>query len=325
MHYYNKPVFQGLDPKKLSQQIFEQKLTNKIPEIVSGKVRDIINLKNELLIITTDRLSAFDKVLTTIPFKGQILNQLSVFWFNKTRTIIKNHFIKELTPRSIIAKKCQVFPYEFIIRGYLTGSAYREYNQTGTISQQKIDSGLRFNQKFSKPIFTPQTKAVNGQHDISVSKDFILKDKILSPILLNQIEQISLKLFNLGSHHVAQQGLILVDTKYEFGLSDNELYLVDEIHTPDSSRFWYADSYQKLFEQGRKQRKLDKEYIRQWLMERNYMGDGQPPEIPDVIKEELTTKYLEAYKLITGSALIMSETSYETEIDTYVTEIALKT
>ena len=152
----------------------------------------------------------------------------------------------------------------------------------------------------------------------------LLKDKIITPEILAKIERISFELYNLGLEYLEKQGLILVDTKYEFGIFDNELYLVDEIHTPDSSRFWYVDSYQELFNMGRKQKKLDKEYIRQWLMEKNYMGDGPPPTIPDNIKQELTNRYLKAYKLITGSEFSIIETPYQTEIDTYATQIALK-
>ena len=266
-----------------------------------GKVRDVYDLGDKLLIITTDRISAFDVVLTTIPFKGEILNNLSYFWFEKTKDIIDNHIIELIHPNAVLVKKCRILPIEIIVRGYLTGGGYREYTERGEISGLKLPKGLKKNVKFDKPILTPTTKASEG-HDIPISVEEIIKQNIIPKDLMEKIEVTAIKLFEKGQEIVNKNNLILVDTKYEFGLSDNgELIIADEIHTADSSRYWYLDSYSSLFDEGKEQKSLDKEYLRQWLMDNNFKGEGTPPVIPLEIKTEVIKRYITAYNCITGS------------------------
>jgi len=281
----------------------ELDLPNSIP-VVRGKVRDIFDIGNYLLIVTTDRISAFDRVLSTIPYKGEVLNRISLFWFKNTKDIINNHIAEEVTPRSVLVRKCQVIPIEVVVRGYLTGSAWRDYKSGKTVSGIQLGREMTFNEKFHEPIVTPSTKSERGIHDEPVSETVILERGIVSQKLWKQIKDTALKLFARGTDIAAENGLILVDTKYEFGLLDNELVLIDEIHTPDSSRYWYTDTYEKLFKAGEKQNKLDKEYLRQWLMELGFMGDGRIPAIPDEIKAEVAWRYIKAYETITGEEFI---------------------
>jgi len=272
-----------------------------IGEKYKGKVRDVYDLEENLLIIATDRISAFDKVIGTIPFKGEILTNLSVFWFDKTKDIIKNHLIKQIHPNAILVKKCRIIPLEIIVRGYLTGGGWREYSKTGKISGIQLPKNLKKDVKFDTPILTPTTKAKSG-HDEPISKDEIVKNKITSKELINEIEKISIKLFQRGMDIASKNNLILVDTKYEFGLiPDNSLILADEIHTSDSSRYWFLDSYKELFDAEKEQKMLDKEYFRQWLLSNNYSGEGEAPKIPFEVKLNLCEKYLLAYEYISGN------------------------
>lgn len=281
----------------------ELDLSGSIP-VVRGKVRDIFDIGNYLLIVTTDRISAFDRVLSTIPYKGEVLNRISLFWFKNTKDIINNHIAEEVTPRSVLVRKCQVIPIEVVVRGYLTGSAWRDYKAGKTVSGITLKDGMAFNEEFGEPLITPSTKSERGIHDEAVSEEAILERGIVSQKLWKQIKDTALRLFARGSDIAAENGLILVDTKYEFGLLDNELVLIDEIHTPDSSRYWYADTYEKLFKAGEKQNKLDKEYLRQWLMEQGFMGNGKIPDIPDEIRVEVAWRYIKAYETITGEEFV---------------------
>lgn len=265
-----------------------------------GKVRDIFYLDDELVISTSDRISAFDRILGLVPFKGEILNRLSVFWYQKTSDIVGNHHIATVSPRTILARKCRVIPVEVVVRGYLTGSAWRDYEAGRPISGIELPAGMRFNQKFDEPLITPSTKEVDGLHDRPCSREEILASGVVDEETWSSIEEKAVALYRRGSEILAAQGLILVDTKYEFGLTDDGFLLVDEVHTPDSSRFWYADTYTELFEAGERQRKLDKEYLRQWLMEQGYQGDGRPPVIPPEIFHEVSRRYQTAYETITG-------------------------
>jgi phosphoribosylaminoimidazole-succinocarboxamide synthase len=278
-----------------------------------GKVRDIFYLDDEIVISTSDRISAFDRILGEVPFKGKVLNRLSVFWFEKTSDIIPNHHVATISPRAILAKKCHVIPVEVVVRGYLTGSAWRDYQADRPISGITLPAGMRFNEKFQTPIITPSTKEADGLHDRPCSREEILEAGVVDAETWNAIEEKAIELYNRGLEIVAAQGLILVDTKYEFGLADGELYLVDELHTPDSSRFWYADTYTELFERGEKQRKLDKEYLRQWLMEQGYQGDGRPPKIPDEVFYEVSRRYQQAFEAITGKEFTPQTVSEEAE------------
>jgi len=274
----------------------------------SGKVRDILDLGERLLIITTDRISAFDRVLSTIPCKGEVLNRLSTYWFDETKDIIANHVIQDWTPRSMLVQKGEVVPIEVVVRGYLTGSAWRDYTAGNAVSGIKLPEGMRMNQRFETPLLTPSTKEEQGSHDRPISSDEILRSGIIDRKVWERIQSAALALFKRGSDILEKRGLILVDTKYEFALRGGEVILVDEIHTPDSSRFWFADTYRSLFEAGEDQRKIDKEYLRGWLMERGFMGNGRPPVIPDEVRVETAWRYIQAFQLITGQKF-ESETS----------------
>ena len=260
-----------------------------------------------MLILTTDRISAFDRVLTTIPCKGEVLNRITLYWFEKTSAIINNHVLEQPSPRSQLVKKCQVLPLEVVVRGYLTGSAWRGYQRGEGVSGIPLKEGLRYNERFPELLITPSTKEERGHHDMPISREEIIEQRIVPETLWLQIEEKALELFRLGSKLVEQRGLILVDTKYEFGLSDGKLLLVDEIHTPDSSRYWYADTYEQLFAKGESQRELDKEYLRRWLLERGYSGDGEPPVIPDEVRLEMADRYIRAFEEITGESFTPSE------------------
>lgn len=269
--------------------------------ISRGKVRDVVDLGNELLIATTDRISAFDRVLSTIPCKGEVLNTLSLFWFGKTADIIPNHVVEEVSPRTVRAVKCRVLPVEIVVRGYLTGSAWRDYQKGTSVSGIALPQGMRCNQKFPEPLITPSTKEEKGKHDRPISREEIVSGAVVPRAMWERLEETALALFRRGTETAAARGLILVDTKYEFGLKDGTLRLVDEVHTPDSSRYWYADTYESRFCSGEKQRELDKEYLRQWLLERGFSGDGTPPAIPDDVRIETAWKYVTAWQTITGT------------------------
>ncbi len=266
----------------------------------TGKVRDVYDLGDKLLIITTDRISAFDSVLAEVPFKGEILNNLSLFWFDKTKDIVDNHIIKSVGENGVLVRKCSILPIEIIVRGYLTGGGWREYSQTGMISGVKLPVGLKKDSKLDEPILTPTTKATEG-HDMPISVEEIIKQNIIEKSLMLRIEDIAKRLFKRGQEIVAKNNLILVDTKYEFGLlPDGTLIVADEMHTSDSSRFWYMDTYAELYNAGKEQRMLDKEYLRQYLMSAGYQGDGPKPVIPFDIITGVLERYLGAYKAITG-------------------------
>lgn len=281
--------------------------------LIEGKVREIVDLDSTLIITTSDRISAFDRVLSTIPYKGEVLNRLSLYWFKNTEDIIRNHIISQVSPRTIHVKKCQVLPVEVIVRGYLTGSAWRDYSSGHSVSGLILPSGMKMDQKFDQPILTPSTKADQGDHDEPISSEDIVSKGLVSKELWQQVQNTAFKLFQRGTELTAQRGLILVDTKYEFGLFNGELVIVDEVHTPDSSRFWYCESYKEAFEKGENQKKVDKEYLRQWLMDRGFIGDGIAPEITSSMRVEIALKYIEAYELITGEKFIPSDLTPEAE------------
>ncbi|MCX6734010.1 MAG: phosphoribosylaminoimidazolesuccinocarboxamide synthase [Candidatus Peregrinibacteria bacterium] len=271
-----------------------------------GKVRDNYTSGDKRYLISSDRLSAFDRVICTIPFKGQVLTQMAKFWFEQTKDIIGNHVISYPDPQVCVGVQCTPLPIEMVVRGYITGvtstSAWFNYEKgVRNFCGNVLPEGLKKNQKFDKPILTPSTKAEHGDHDESVSREEILKRTSLTPEQYDFIADASLKLYNRGVEIAAKQGIILVDTKYEFGLTPTgEIVLIDEIHTPDSSRFWFADEYEKRFASGEEQKKIDKEYLREWLAERGFTGDGEIPVIPDEIKVETARRYIEAYELVTG-------------------------
>jgi len=274
-------------------------------ELYRGKVRDNYIKKDKRIIIATDRLSAFDRVITTIPFKGQMLNQVSSFWFEKTKNIVTNHIIDVPDPNVSVVHQCETIPVEIIVRGFLTGSMWRDYNNGKPTSGIMPPKGMKKNQKFNEIIVTPSTKAESG-HDIYLSKEEILKQGMVNQVVYEQMEEAALKLFKFGQKFCEKNGLILVDSKYEFGLKKGELMVIDEIHTQDSSRFWILDTYNKKFEKGDDPDILDKEIFRGWLMETypnifpNIKPDEKIPPISEEIKIELTKRYMRSYKKITG-------------------------
>ncbi|MBI1970032.1 phosphoribosylaminoimidazolesuccinocarboxamide synthase [Candidatus Woesearchaeota archaeon] len=270
-------------------------------ERYQGKVRDVYRQQERMIIITTDRISAFDHVLGTIPFKGQVLNQMAAFWFDKTKHIVRNHVLDNPDPNVMVVEECKAIPIEMVVRGYITGSLWREY-AAGKRQLYGITfkEGLKKDQKFKQSILTPTTKEQYGKHDKPVSREEILREKIVEKHLYEDMEDAALHLFEKGTEIAAKHGLILVDTKYEFGLLDGELVLIDEIHTPDSSRFWHAKSYEQLFNVSMDQQMLDKEFVRQWLIERGFMGEGKPPALTDDLKVAAAQRYIENFELITG-------------------------
>ena len=270
-----------------------------------GKVRDTYRQGDRLFLVTTDRLSAFDHVLTTLPFKGQVLNELATFWFERTRHIVPNHVLEVPDPNVTVARACEPFAIELVVRGYLTGSLWRDYQKgTHTAYGLPFPEGLRKDERFPEVLITPSTKARYGQHDEPISQAELLARGLASARDWARLTEAAKALFAEGQRWAASRGLILVDTKYEFGKVGDELYVIDEIHTPDSSRYWVADEYEGRFAKGEDQRMLDKENIRQWLIrERSFLGQGTPPPIPDEVRVDLAEKYLAAYERITGTAL----------------------
>ena len=270
-------------------------------ERYKGKVRENFYMGDEIIMVTTDRVSAFDHVLGTIPFKGQILTEIANFWFEKTKHIAPNHIISSPDPQVLVARRAETLPVEVIVRGYITGSLWREYEQ-GINGQYGflLPEGLKKDQKFDTPILTPSTKAEYGKHDEPITRDAIVNGLVEESVYA-QAEEYALDLFTAGQEWASKQGLILVDTKYEFGMVDDELIVIDEIHTPDSSRYWIASEYEKRFNEGQSQNMLDKENIRQWLIERGFSGEGTPPVLTDEIRVTLAERYIELYTQLTGN------------------------
>ena len=297
-----------ISEEKLKQQLkYNLDKTNfKIGKKYKGKVRDNYSFDGKRLIITTDRISAFDRVLCTLPFKGQVLNQTAAFWFEKTKNIVQNHLLEVPDPNALLARECKLIPVEMVVRGYLTGitttSAWYNYSRgVRNFCGNILPEGMRKDEKFKKPIITPSTKAEKGLHDESVSAEEVIKRKLVDEKLYRKMEKAALELYNFGNKFVNKNNLILVDTKYEFGIDKNKnLTLIDEMHTPDSSRFWIKDTYDELFSKREEPQKLDKEYVRQFLSKKGFIGEGKVPEIPDEVKIEAARRYIQAYEMITG-------------------------
>jgi len=289
---------------QLDKTLKETNLSS-LGNLYRGKVRDNYIKDSIRIIIATDRLSAFDRVITTIPFKGQMLNQVSSFWFDKTKNIVKNHIINIPDPNVAVVHQCDLIPVEMIIRAYITGTAWRNYLKDIPTSGIKLPKRLKKNQKLDELMITPSTKAESG-HDIYLSKSEIIKRKSVAKDIYEEMEDAAIKLFRFGQKYCEQNGLILVDTKYEFGLKDNELYVIDEIHTQDSSRFWMLESYEDNFKNGEDPEILDKEIFRGWLMETypeifpDISPDQDIPPISSDIKIELAKRYMRSYAKITG-------------------------
>ena len=274
--------------------------------VYKGKVRDVYNINDDYLVmVVSDRLSAFDVVLPKgIPYKGQVLNQIAAKFLDATADIVPNWKIATPDPNVTVGHMCEPFPVEMIVRGYLTGSSWRLYRDGGRdICGVPIPEGMKEHQAFPEPILTPTTKAEQGAHDENITREEILKQGLVTEEDYKELERISLELFKRGSEIAKEMGLILVDTKYEFGKKDGKIYLIDEIHTPDSSRYFYADKYQERFDKGENQKQLSKEFVREWLMENNFQGREEDvlPEIPD--------RYIELYEHITGDKFEKADVS----------------
>ncbi|WP_456324489.1 phosphoribosylaminoimidazolesuccinocarboxamide synthase [Desulfonauticus submarinus] len=284
------------------------------PLFSKGKVRDIYELNDDqLLIITTDRMSAFDVILPDpIPFKGVVLNQLTIFWMNKFSSIVKNHLIEtevkkfpaplqkyaeELEGRSVIVRKTKPLPIECIVRGYITGSGWKDYIKTGKVCGHVLPKDLKKSEKLPNPIFTPSTKAQLGEHDENITLSQA-KAKI-GEVLLNTIEEISLTLYSKAQEYAWDRGIIIADTKFEFGIKDKKIYLIDEVLTPDSSRFWPKETYTP----GKDQPSFDKQYLRDWLTNSGWDKTPPAPKLPPEVIEQTQKKYLQAYEFLTGKTL----------------------
>jgi phosphoribosylaminoimidazole-succinocarboxamide synthase len=282
--------------------------------IYRGKVRDVYNIDDKyLLMVVSDRISAFDVVLPEgIPYKGQVLNQIAARFLDATSDIVPNWKIATPDPTVTIGHICKPYPVEMIVRAYLTGSSWRSYKAGAReICGNPLPDGMKEHQRLPEPIITPTTKAEHGEHDADISRDEIIGQGLIPEKEYDQIEKYTMGVFMRGSKIAAQHGLILVDTKYEFGNKDGQIYLIDEINTPDSSRYFYADEYQERFDKGLPQKQLSKEFVREWLMANGFQGQkGQKvPEMTDSFVNEVSERYIELYEKITGEKFIKADIS----------------
>lgn len=275
-----------------------------------GKVRDNYTDGDKRTIIVSDRISAFDRVLGTLPLKGQVLNKVSTWWFEQTKHIADNHVIAVPDPNVTVAHECAPLPVEMVVRAYMTGSTSTSIwvhykNGARSYCGHQLPEGLKFNQKLPQVLLTPSTKAAQGDHDVSASREEILQISGMAASDFDAAAKMAMDLFAFGQKVCADRGLILVDTKYEFGRTkDGRIVVMDEIHTPDSSRFWFSSSYAERFAAGEAPESFDKEYVRRWLKERDFSGDGPIPQIPDEVKIEAVKRYIEAIETITGETFV---------------------
>lgn len=291
-------------------QTLEQFDAPELGEMERGKVRESFKQGARRIIVVSDRVSAFDIVLGTIPFKGQVLNQLAAFWFEKTRDLVPNHVIDIPDPNVMVVAECEQIPVEFVVRGYITGvtktSAWFNYEQgVRDFCGNLLPEGLRKDQKFDEPILTPTTKL--EKHDRAISRDEAIEEGLIDAETFDEAAGLCFKLYESAVDHAAKQGLIFVDTKYEIGRREGQLVVSDEINTPDSSRYWFTDTYQELFDKGEPQRKIDKEYIREWYAAQGYRGEGDPPPLTDDVRVEAARRYIQAYELVTGEEFVPAE------------------
>ncbi len=273
-----------------------------------GKVRDSYVAAGRRVIVVTDRVSCFDVVVGTLPFKGQVLNQVAAFWFEKTRHVASNHLIAVPDPNASVVRECRTLPIEFVMRAHLTGvtstSIWTTYSRGERVyCGHPLPDGLRQHEALPEPLLTPTTKAEKGQHDELISRAEILAQGILDEDTFDRAAHVAHQLFAEGRRWAEHRGLVLADTKYELGLDEHgEILVIDEIHTPDSSRYWLRESFERALRAGENPAALDKEYVRRWLVDQGYRGDGPIPAIPDEIRCEATRRYIEAYERITGLA-----------------------
>ncbi len=297
-------------------------------KVYHGKVRDVYTVDAWLVMVASDRISAFDHILPkAIPFKGQVLNQIAALFLESTKDIVPNWVAAVPDPNVTIGRNCDAFRVEMVIRGYLSGHAWREYKAgKRTICGVEMPEGMKENDRFPTPIITPATKAEEG-HDEDISREEIIRQGIVAESDYLQLEDYTRKLFQRGTEMAAERGLILVDTKYEFGKVGDTIYLIDEIHTPDSSRYFYADGYQDRQNRGEKQRQLSKEFVREWLIENGFQGlEGQSmPEMPDEFVETVSERYIELYETIIGKKFIKADyTNINQRIENHVEQCLLK-
>ena len=276
-----------------------------------GKVRDNYSTKDgRRYVVATDRISAFDRVIGTLPFKGQLLTSMAAFWFEKTKNVAPNHVIGVPDPNVMECVECTQLPVEMVVRAYVTGvtstSIWTHYAAgKREFCGHKLPDGMKKNQRLPQPILTPSTKAEKGGHDVSASREEILELTNMPAAEFDEAARMAMALFAEGQKHAAQQGLILVDTKYEFGKRpDGTIVVIDEIHTPDSSRYWFSSSYEGRFGKGEEPESFDKEYVRRWLAAQGYKGDGTPPVLPDEVRVEATARYVEAWERICGKQFV---------------------
>ncbi len=299
--------------------------------VYRGKVRDVYNIEDKyLLMVATDRISAFDVVLPEgIPYKGQVLNQIATMFLEMVSDIVPVWNIATPDPNVTVGVRCQPYPVEMIVRGYLTGSSWRLYKSGAReICGIPLPEGMREHQRFDRPLITPTTKAEQGMHDQDISAAEIIRTGLVSEEEYHKLEEYSMKLFLRGSGIAAKQGLILVDTKYEFGKRDGKIYLIDEIHTPDSSRYFYSEGYEERFNRGEQQRQLSKEFVREWLMANGFHGRSgeKVPEMTQQIVREISDRYIELYERITGREFVKADTEdplqrIESNVDGYLKEM----
>lgn len=299
-------------------------------QVYNGKVRDVYFIgDDQLVMVATDRISAFDVILPKgIPFKGQILNQIAAKFLDATTDIIPNWKQATPDPMVTVGVRCEGYPIEMIVRGYLCGSAWRAYKSgVREICGVALPEGMRENEQFPTPIITPTTKAEIGAHDEDISREQIISQGLVSEAEYAQLEKYALALFQRGQEIAAKQGLILVDTKYEFGKKGEQIILMDEVHTPDSSRYFYADEYEERFQAGLPQKQLSKEFVREWLIENGFQGkEGQTvPEMTDEVVAGITDRYVELYECITGEKLVIEASTedltarIENNVNNYLT------
>ncbi|MDJ0851266.1 MAG: phosphoribosylaminoimidazolesuccinocarboxamide synthase [Myxococcota bacterium] len=299
----------GTDPRLLREQC-ERTLGEThiegLGRLETGKVRDNYVADDRRFIVVSDRVSCFDVVVGTLPFKGQVLNQVAAFWFDKTRDLARNHLLEVPDPVVSVVQECRPLPVEFVYRGYLTGSsptsiwtAYESGERT--YCGHALPDGMTKHEALPEPLLTPTTKAEKGQHDELISREEAIASGLISEEHYDAAAALGGRLFAEGQRWAESRGLILVDTKYEIGLDDaGELVVIDEIHTPDSSRYWYRDRYERALSEGRDPEALDKEYVRRWLVEQGWRGEGPPPELPLDVRCEAARRYIEAYEQVTG-------------------------
>ena len=292
-------------------------------EKYEGKVRDCYTTPDgRRILVATDRLSAFDVVLGTIPFKGQVLNQLSLHWFDETARFVPNHVLHAPDPNVTVAQECVSLSAEFVMRAYLTGvtttSIWYAYERGArSFCGHELPDGMKKNQRLARPILTPSTKAAKGEHDRSLSRAELIESGAITAADFDEAAQMSEQLFAYGQARAAERGLILVDTKYELGRTPRgKIVFIDEIHTPDSSRYWYAADFEERIARGEEPRGLDKEYVRRWLVsERGYRGEGPPPELPPEVRVEAARRYITTFELLTGRAFVPDEEAPEPRIE----------